>query len=156
MLRPRRLSPASRNAIRKGQSGRQSRSLTVADLPLLAQWLREPQVARWWNHEHSADAVERDFGASARGEEPGEDLVVSLDGHPDGLLRRSVISDYSEDIAEFLTEVDVPEGAVELDYTIADASLPGRGLGSQLIPMAIEGTWNDYPGAPAMLVAVKP
>jgi hypothetical protein len=30
--------------------------LTAADLPLLAGWLREPQVARW-NHEHTAEAV---------------------------------------------------------------------------------------------------
>jgi len=35
------------------------RPLTAADLPLLAERLREPQVARWWNHEHSAEAVER-------------------------------------------------------------------------------------------------
>lgn len=130
------------------------RSLTAADLPLLAEWLREPQVARWWNHEHSVEAVERDFGASARGEEPGEDLIVSLDGHPVGLLQRSVISDYPEDLAEFSAVVDVPDGAVELDYLIADGSLRGRGLGSRLLSMAVEGTWSDYPEAPAVLVAV--
>lgn len=130
------------------------RPLTAADLPLLAEWLGEPQVARWWNHEHSTEAVERDFGASARGQEPGEDLVVSLDGHPVGLLQRSTISDYPEDIAEFSAVVDVPEGAVELDYLIADASLRGRGLGWRCISMAVAATWSDYPGAPAVLVAV--
>lgn len=72
------------------------RPLTAADLPLLVEWLRERHVARWWNHQHTAEAVERDFGASVQGEEPGEDLVVSLDGHPVGLLQRSVISDYPE------------------------------------------------------------
>jgi len=55
--------------------------MAAADLPLLAVWLREPQVARWWNHEHTSEAVERDFGASVWGEEPGQDLIVSLDGH---------------------------------------------------------------------------
>ena len=130
------------------------RPLTAADFPLLAEWLRESQVARWWNHEHSAEGVARDFGASARGEEPGEDLVVSLDGHPVGLLQRSVISDYPEDVAAFSAVVVVPDGAVELDYLIADASLRGRGLGSRLISMAVEDTWSDYPGAPAVLVAV--
>ncbi len=130
------------------------RPLTAADLPRLAEWLREPQVARWWNHEYTAPAVERDFGASVRGEKPGEDLVVSLDGHPVGLLQRSLISDYPEEVAEFSAIVDVPEGAVELDYLIADASLRGRGLGTRLIAMAVESTWSDYPGAPAVLVAV--
>jgi aminoglycoside 6'-N-acetyltransferase len=121
---------------------------------MLADWLREPQVARWWNHEHSAEAVERDFGASVRGEEPGEDLVVVLDGRPIGLLQRSVISDYPEELAEFSAVVDVPEGAVELDYLIADASMRGRGLGSRLIAMAVDRTWSDYPSAHAVLVAV--
>jgi aminoglycoside 6'-N-acetyltransferase len=130
------------------------RPLAAADLPMLAKWLREPEVARWWNHEHTAEAVERDFGPSVRGEEPGEDLVVSLDGQPIGLLQRSVIRDYPEDLAEFRALTDVPEGAVEIDYLIADAALRGRGLGSRMIAAAVESTWSDYAAAPAVLVAV--
>lgn len=130
------------------------RSLTAADFPLLADWLREPQVERWWNHEHTTEAVERDFGASVRGEEPGEDLVVSLDGRPVGLLQRSLIADYPEDLDEFAAIADVPDGAVELDYLIGDAGLRGRGLGSRIIAAAVANTWSDYPAAPAVLVAV--
>jgi aminoglycoside 6'-N-acetyltransferase len=130
------------------------RPLAADDLPSLADWLREPEVARWWNHEHTAEAVERDFGASVRGEEPGEDLVVSLDGHPIGLLQRSVISDYPEDLAEFEAVVEVPDGAIELDYLIADAALRGRGLGSRMITAAVQATWSDYTATPAVLVAV--
>jgi aminoglycoside 6'-N-acetyltransferase len=130
------------------------RPLSADDLPMLAEWLREPQVARWWNHEHTMAAVERDFGASVRGEEPGEDLVVSLDGRPIGLLQRSVIRDYPEDLAEFEAIVDVPDGAVELDYLIADSGLRGRGLGSRLIAAAVRATWRDHTAAPAILVAV--
>ncbi|MBM9477677.1 GNAT family N-acetyltransferase [Nakamurella flavida] len=128
--------------------------LTAADLPLLAGWLRDPQVARWWNHEYTAEAVERDFGGSVRGEEPGEDLVVSLDGLAVGLLQRSVISDYPGEVAEFAAIVDVPDGAVELDYLIGDPSLRGRGLGPRIIAMAVERTWDDHPAASAVLVAV--
>jgi aminoglycoside 6'-N-acetyltransferase len=130
------------------------RPLAAADLPLLADWLREPDVARWWHHEHTAEAVERDFGASVRGEEPGEDLVVSLDGLPIGLLQRSVIRDYPEDLAEFEAVTEVPDGAVELDYLIADPALRGRGLGSRMIAAAVHSTWTDHPSAPAVLVAV--
>jgi aminoglycoside 6'-N-acetyltransferase len=130
------------------------RPLTADDLPVLAEWLQEPQVARWWNHEHTIEAVERDFGASVRGEEPGEDLVVSLDGRPIGLLQRSVIRDYPEDLAEFEAAIDVPTGAVELDYLIADGALRGRGLGSRMIATAVQNTWRDHPTAPAVLVSV--
>jgi aminoglycoside 6'-N-acetyltransferase len=130
------------------------RPLTAADLYMLAKWLREPQVARWWNHETTSEAIERDFGPSVRGEEPGEDLVVSLDGHPIGLVQRSVISDYPEDLAEFAAIVDVPDCAIELDYLIGAAAQCGRGLGARMIAAAVENTWTDYPSAPAVLVAI--
>lgn len=121
---------------------------------MLAGWLRDPQVARWWNHETSAEAIERDFGPSVRGEEAGEDLVVSIDGCPIGLVQRSVISDYPEDLAEFTAIVDVPDRAVELDYLIGDADQRGRGLGARMIAAAVDNTWSDYPSTTAVLVAV--
>ncbi|MDQ3887258.1 MAG: acetyltransferase [Actinomycetota bacterium] len=130
------------------------RPLVAADLPMLSTWLAEPQVARWWNHETSAAAVERDFGPSLRGEEPGENFVVLLGGRPVGLLQRSRITDYPEDLDEFASLVAVPAGAVTIDYFIADAALRGRGLGSRLIATAVARTWSEYPDAPAVLVAV--
>ena len=114
---------------------------------MLAEWLREPQVARWWNHDSSEFGVERDFGPSVRGEEPGEDLVVLLDDRPVGLLQRSVIADYPEELDEFATLVEVPEGAVELDYLIGDPALRGRGLGARMIAAAVADTWQTRPGA---------
>ena len=128
--------------------------LTEADLPLLARWLGDEQVRRWWNHDIGLEAVARDFAASVRGEEPGEDLVICLDGRPFGLLQRSVIADYPEDLAEFAAVVDVPDGAVELDYLIGEPSMRGRGLGARMIAAAVEDTWRTYPTAPAVLVAV--
>jgi len=130
------------------------RPLIAGDLPMLADWLREPQVARWWNQESTLEAVERDFGASTRGEEPGEDLLVLLDGRPIGLLQRSVICDYPQDLTKFSAVIEVPAGAVELDYLIADPALRGRGLGSRMIAAVVEDTWNSYSDAPAALVAV--
>jgi len=130
------------------------RPLTAADLPLLTEWLREPLVARWWNHETTAEAVQRDFGPSVRGEELGEDLVVLVDGERIGLLQRSVIRDYPEDFTEFAAIVDVPDGAVELDYLIGDAARRGRGLGARMIAAVVENTWCAYPAAAAVLVAV--
>jgi aminoglycoside 6'-N-acetyltransferase len=130
------------------------RPLTADDLPMLAAWLAEPGVARWWHHETSAAAVERDFGPSVRGEEPGEDLVVLADGRPVGLLQRSWISDYPEDLDEFAALVPVPPGAVTIDYLIADPDRRGRGLGTRLVALAVAGTWIDHPDASAVLVAV--
>jgi aminoglycoside 6'-N-acetyltransferase len=130
------------------------RPLAEADLPMLTEWLREPQVARWWNHDTSRAGVERDFGPSVRGEEPGQDLVVLLEDRPVGLLQRSRIADYPEEAEEFAALVDVPTGAVELDYLIGDPSLRGRGLGARMIAEAVADTWRTFPDTPAVLVAV--
>ena len=113
-----------------------------------------PQVARWWNHDATEAGVDRDFGPSARGEESGEDLVVLVGGRPVGLLQRSAIADYPEDLDEFSNLVEVPAGAVELDYLIADPVLRGHGLGTRMIAHAVQDTWTARPGVPAVLVAV--
>lgn len=130
------------------------RPLTAADLPLLTGWLREPGVARWWNHDTTATGVESDFGPSVRGEESGEDLVVSAAGRPIGLVQRSVISDYPEDLEEFTALVEVPAAAIELDYLIGEAGLRGHGLGARMIAAVIADTWSAYPATTAVLVAV--
>lgn len=130
------------------------RRLTAGDLPLLGRWLAEPGVARWWCHETTPAALERDFGPGTRGEDPGEDLLVSLGDLPVGLLQRSVIADYPTDLAEFAALVDVPDRAVELDYLLGDPALRGRGLGTRLVAAAVEDTWRTRPGVPAVLVAV--
>lgn len=130
------------------------RPLVEDDLPMLTEWLREPQVARWWNHDTSRAGVERDFGPSVRGEEPGEDLIVLLDDRPVGLLQRSRIADYPEEAEEFAVLVEVPTGAVELDYLIADPALRGQGLGARMIATVVADTWQTLPDASAILVAV--
>lgn len=130
------------------------RPLTAGDLPLLARWLRDPGVARWWNHDATDEGVARDFAASVDGTEPGEDLVVHRGGVPVGLVQRSVIADYPEELAEFGALVEVPDGSVELDYLIGEAHLRGRGLGSLMIRRVLADTWTAYPDAPAVLVAV--
>ena len=111
-------------------------------------------MARWWHHEWSEEALERDFGGSVDGTEPGEDLVVALDGRPVGLVQRSVIADYPDDLAGFEALTEVPGGAVELDYLIGEPDLRGRGLGSRMIAEVVAATWRDRPEAPAVLVAV--
>ncbi|GAA4011117.1 GNAT family N-acetyltransferase [Allokutzneria multivorans] len=130
------------------------RRVAVDDFSLVAQWLSTPHVHRWWHHEFTAEAVERDFGASARGEEPGEDWLVFVDGEPVGLMQRSRIADYDEDLEELSAAVDVPDDAVTLDYFIGDRGQVGRGLGSRMIQWAVERTWEDHPKATAIIIPV--
>lgn len=130
------------------------RRLTRAEFPLLSGWLANPHVARWWNHETSPEALERDFGTSADGGEPSQDLLVLQDDHPIGLIQRSKLADYPEYLTEFEALTDVPAGAATIDYLIGEAAQTGRGVGTAMIKAVVEETWTIYTDANAILVAV--
>ena len=130
------------------------RRVTRADFPLLARWLATPPVARWWNHEWTAEAVERDFGPSLDGVEPNEDWLALLDGHPVGLLQRSRVVDYDENLRDFASLVEVPDGALTIDYLLGDPAAYGKGLGSSMISAFASRSFIELPDAPAILVSV--
>ncbi|WP_113704652.1 GNAT family N-acetyltransferase [Nonomuraea lactucae] len=130
------------------------RRLTGQDFPMLSQWLEQPHVARWWHHETTAEAVERDFGPAASGEEPSEDLLVLLDGRPFGLVQRSRFADYPDYRDELAAVTEVPDGAVTIDYLIGDPAQVGRGLGTRMIQAVVRATWTDHPAATAIVVPV--
>jgi aminoglycoside 6'-N-acetyltransferase len=130
------------------------RRVTRADFPLLARWLASPPVARWWNHEWTAVAIERDFGPSADGLEPNEDWLAVVDGEPVGLIQRSRVDDYAENLRDFSSITDVPPEAMTLDYLLGDPARLGRGIGTAMIAAMVERTWADHPAAPAVLVSV--
>ncbi|TDC70776.1 GNAT family N-acetyltransferase [Streptomyces hainanensis] len=130
------------------------RRLAESDFPLLGGWLARPRVARWWHHETTPEAVARDFGPAARGEEPSDDLLALYDGRPAGLVQRCAFADYPEYRAELAAVVPVPVDAVTLDYLIGEPDLLGRGLGPVMIRAALERTWLERPDASCVLVPV--
>jgi aminoglycoside 6'-N-acetyltransferase len=130
------------------------RRLVEADFPLLRTWLGHPHVARWWNHETEPEAIERDFGPTARGEEPAEDFVAVLDDRPVGLVQRCRLADYAEYLAELAPVVEVPAEAMSIDYLIGEPEDVGHGLGPRLIAAMIEKTWADFPAASCVIVPV--
>jgi aminoglycoside 6'-N-acetyltransferase len=130
------------------------RRVTEDDFDLLAGWLAEPGVRRWWCHDPTPEAVARDFGPAARGEEPCEDLLVLLDGEPVGLLQRCRFDDYPEDRAEVARLAPVPPGTVQLDYLLGPPELRGRGVGTAMVRAAVADTWAADPDTPAVMVAV--
>ncbi|MEU3263200.1 GNAT family N-acetyltransferase [Streptomyces bacillaris] len=130
------------------------RRLAEDDFPLLTSWLEQPHVARWWNHETSPEAVERDFGPAVRREEPAEVLLALLDGVPVGLLQYCRLADYPEYVAELAPLIEVPAEALTIDYLIGDPQLVGQGLGPRMIRSALRSIWHDHPRATCVLVPV--
>ncbi|MGA4838185.1 GNAT family N-acetyltransferase [Streptomyces sp. G45] len=130
------------------------RRLEESDFPLLRSWLEQPHVARWWHHETTAEALARDFGPAARGEEPAEDFLVLLDDRPVGLVQRCVLDDYPDYRTELTGLTAVPHGTATLDYLIGDPKDTGRGIGPAVIRWAVERTWSGCPAVPCVLVPV--
>ncbi len=130
------------------------RPVTEADFPLLARWLSQDHVARWWNHDFSAAGVARDFGPAARGEEPAEDFLALCGDLPFGLVQRSRFDDYPEYRTELSPYEPVPPGAVTIDYLIGEPDRIGRGIGTRMIMALVDRTWTDHPDAPVIIVSV--
>jgi len=130
------------------------RHLARSDYALLGRWLSEPHVARWWNHDSSPAAIERDFGASIDGDDPADVFIVGHGAKPLGLLQRYRFADnpsYLDDLAPLLT---VPGEALSIDYFVGDPSALRRGLGSAMIAAAVAAIWCDHPAAPSVVVPV--
>jgi aminoglycoside 6'-N-acetyltransferase len=131
------------------------RRLTRDDFGLLATWLAEPHVLRWWNHEFSPDAIEREFGPTADGDEPAEDHAVLLDDRPVGLIQYSRFADYPEYVTELTPVLAVPEGAASIDYLIGDHSCLGRGIGTAMISAFVDRIWSVDRNATCVIVPVN-
>ncbi|GAA1716828.1 GNAT family N-acetyltransferase [Isoptericola hypogeus] len=124
------------------------------DLPQIQTWLRRPHVARYWAHDTSDAAVERDFAGSFLGTEPSEDFVVSDDGAPVGFIQRCRIHDYADEERELIALVDVPVDALTIDYFVGEPDRVGQGLGTRMIREFTATCWRDHPGATTIVVPV--
>ena len=131
------------------------RLLRREDFALLAAWLAEPLVARWWNHEFSPAAVERDFGPSVDGGEATEVFLAHVEGRPFGLVQRYAIGAYPEYLEELTPICTVPPGALSIDYLIGDPQARRRGLGTALIATTVADSWRCHPDADDIIVPVS-
>jgi aminoglycoside 6'-N-acetyltransferase len=135
------------------------RALRRTDFPLLARWLAEPLVARWWAHESTPEAVERDFGPSVDGADATAVYVGwapfgGTPARPFGLVQVYPIGAYPEYLEELTPVCPVPPGALSIDYLVGEPDARGRGLGAGLIAAAVARGFADHPGASDVLVPV--
>lgn len=130
------------------------RRTTRADFPLLARWLGSPHVARFWNHETTPEAIERDFGGSIDGTEPSFDFIVEDAGVPVGFIQRSAIWDYADEQRELIELADAPRDALTIDYFIGEVAATGKGIGTRVIREFTELCFAQRPSDSAIIVPV--
>ncbi|HUR49906.1 MAG TPA: GNAT family N-acetyltransferase [Acidimicrobiales bacterium] len=125
------------------------RPLTRADFPLVARWLGEPHVGRWWDPRHDTEFVESKYGPRVDGKEPTEVFVVELDEGPIGLFQWCPADQY----AWWPTELGLAEDAVVIDGLIGEPERVGRGVGSALLRHVVPRLSERFPDATRILGA---
>lgn len=122
------------------------RPLTRADLPLLARWLAESHVARWWGErDRELESIASHIDSIAV-----EPFIIELDGKPVG---------YIQSYDPYLEEGDnpfddQPFGTLGIDQFIGEPSLVGFGHGPRLITQFAQMMFEE--GAPRLIVDPAP
>jgi aminoglycoside 6'-N-acetyltransferase-1b len=106
------------------------RPLTLADLPLLHEWLSRPHVAEWWGATPSPAEIAADFGPSIAGGVPHWCFIALLDGAPMGFIQAYAPAGWHHE-GWWLDEHD--PGVRGIDQFLADASQLGLGLGTAMV-----------------------
>lgn len=111
------------------------RRLHHADLPLLAGWLREPHVARWF---HPADDWLSEM-LEELGSQWLEHYIAYLGNEPLGFVQR-----YDSALAPSGPWSSQPPGTWGLDLFVGDTSNLGKGFGARMLDAFImQICWPD-------------
>ncbi|MDH3300108.1 MAG: acetyltransferase [Acidimicrobiia bacterium] len=136
------------------------RPLGRSDFDLVIRWLADPEVHRWWHHEFTAEAVERDFGPAVDGTDPTDMHLVltaerdGLRAEPIGLVQSYSFADHPGDEQELAAVIDVPPGTGSIDYLIGEADNRGRGVGTAMIRAYVDRIWVTKPSIDVLIVPV--
>lgn len=130
--------------------------MTAGDLPLLAGWLAQPHVARWWREPSGLADVSQKYLPCLDGRDPTELFLIEANGTPAGFIQRYLVADNPEWLRALLAAgaADAPRAA-GIDYLIGDPALTGEGIGSTAIRQFTALTLDRYPRADSMLVDVS-
>ena len=115
------------------------RPLTEADLTLVARWLREEHVQKWWKDPSAPERVREKYLPCIRGDDPTNMYVIMCDGQDVGLIQSYRVGDHpgwAKTIAD--SGLAFPSAA-GIDYLIGERHLAGQGIGSTVI-----GAFTDF------------
>ncbi len=100
------------------------RDVAREDFPLLARWLAEPHIAKWWG-EVGEELAGIEYSMTSVETRP---MIAELDGRPIAYLQY-----YDPHLEEDHPYQDQPKGTLGIDISIGNAELVGIGHGSAII-----------------------
>ena len=128
------------------------RPMAQSDLALVAEWLRQEHVQRWWKDPTAPDNVEETYLPRIQGAEPAEMLVIVWDGRDIGMVQRYRMDDHPDWERSL-----VPSGLgfgnpAGIDYVIGEPELIGHGIGSVVIEAFSAAVFERYPDVESIVV----
>jgi aminoglycoside 6'-N-acetyltransferase len=121
------------------------RTVTKADLPMIAGWLAEPHVAEWWDDPEREIAAIRDHIDSIS----VEPLIIELDGRPIGYMQS-----YDPHLEDDHPYQDQPFGTLGIDLSIGPSELIGIGHGSAIVRQFVDELFAE--GTPRVIIDPDP
>jgi aminoglycoside 6'-N-acetyltransferase len=128
------------------------RGMTEGDLPVVAAWLREEHVQRWWKDPSAPDHVEAKYLPRINGAEPTEMMIFLLGGREIGMLQRYRMSDHPDWERSLASTGLSFNAAAGIDYAIGVPDLVGRGIGSEVVAAFSADVFARYPDVDQIVV----
>ena len=113
--------------------------LTMADLPLLHEWLGRPHVMEWWGDAPSLAEVEDDYAAATDPASPLRGYIAWSEQRPIGFIQSYVVLGAGGGWWQGETD----PGARGIDQFLANADQLGRGLGTVMVRGFVEQLFID-------------
>jgi aminoglycoside 6'-N-acetyltransferase len=121
------------------------RPMSAADLPLVRRWLAQPHVVQWWgDSDEQFELVRGDLDHPAM-----DQFIVATAGRPFAYLQCYDPTAWPDNGFGSL-----PPGSRGVDQFIGEADMIGRGHGSALIRMFVDGVLTA--GAPRVITDPDP
>lgn len=110
----------------------QFRPVTLADLTMLGEWMERPHWREWWGDPSEELGYVREM---IEGRDSTRPFLILLGGEPAGYIQVWRMADAM--VEPWLTEApwlyQMPEGAVGVDLSLAEAQNLNRGIGTAVL-----------------------
>lgn len=118
------------------------RPVTLADLPMLGEWMARPHWREWWGEPETEVGYVRDM---IEGRDSTRPFLIVLNGQPSGYIQVWTVADNMVEpwLSAAPWMVKLPKGAVGVDLSLADGSVLGRGLGSACLAAFVTKLRNE-------------
>jgi aminoglycoside 6'-N-acetyltransferase len=113
------------------------------DLTLVAGWLEEPHVSRWYLAGSSVEREIDDLLAGITGEQAVNALIVTHDEEPIGWCQWYLC----HDDPDWAQDIGAGAGDVGIDYAVGSPAHVGRGIGTALIAELLRTVRAGHPSA---------